>query len=70
MLAGFQEVCCLSRDIFGLLALVTIDRQQGEHWNVMRIVNPSIFMCRVDLVESKWGRTVQVSRVEARVKVM
>ena len=70
MLARFQEVCCLGRDIFGVLALVSIGRQQGEHWNVMRIGNPSIFVCRGDLVESKWGRTVQVSRAEARMKVL
>ena len=70
MLAGFREVCCLDRDIFGVPALLSNSRQQSGHWNVMRIGNPSIFMCRADLVESKWGRTVQVSKTEARVKVM
>ena len=57
MFDGFQEVCYLGRDIFGMLALVSTDRQQSEHWNVMRIGNPLIFVCRAGLVESKWGKT-------------
>ena len=53
-----------------VLALVSTGRQQGEHWNVMKIGNPAIFVCRTDLVECKWGRTAQVSRKEAREKVL
>ena len=68
MLASFQELCCFGRVIHGVLALLGITRQQIDHWNERGFGNPSIFMCQTDLVESKWGRIIQISRIKVSVK--
>ena len=58
----------IGRVIHGALALLVVGRHQTVNWTGEDLGNPPILACRADLDEYKWGRIIQISRMEASVR--